>query len=211
MGEEDAGKLPPGFRFEPTDEELILHFLYPKAAHLPCFHDIIPELHLHPSCDLWDLHGKALWSSESECYYLSQKMENRATRNGYWKEVEEKPIFTSTSGKKVGVKKYLELYIGGAPEAGGLKTDWKMHEYHLCTTSTSSAHLLAMPRKMKANRRVDIDKWVLCHVQETIEGWRDHYRHGSNDEGYELSYLDEVFVSIEDEDDDDAEISSSNF
>lgn len=48
--------LPPGFKFLPTDEELVLHFLYPKASLLPCHPNIIPELNpqLH---DPWQLNG----------------------------------------------------------------------------------------------------------------------------------------------------------
>lgn len=48
-------QLPPGFDFSPTDEELVLHFLYSKAS-LPCDPNIIPDLDLsllHP----WDLNG----------------------------------------------------------------------------------------------------------------------------------------------------------
>lgn len=48
--------LPPGFQFLPTDEELVLHFLYPKASLLPCHPNIIPEL--NPQLyDPWQLNG----------------------------------------------------------------------------------------------------------------------------------------------------------
>lgn len=49
-------KLPPGFRFYPTDEELIVHFLHRKAALLPCHPDVIPDLDLYPY-DPWELDG----------------------------------------------------------------------------------------------------------------------------------------------------------
>ena len=63
MAEADAKarasvNLPPGFCFCPTDEELILHFLYRKASDLlPSCPSIIPDLDLsllHP----WELNGK---------------------------------------------------------------------------------------------------------------------------------------------------------
>lgn len=55
MGTETSVKLPPGFYFSPTDEELVLHFLYSKAS-LPYYPNIIPQLNLsqhHP----WELYG----------------------------------------------------------------------------------------------------------------------------------------------------------
>lgn len=67
----DMKQLPPGFRFDPTDEELVLHFLYSKlkvSSSSPNSHDnnnnlnlIIPELEdffdrYHPC----QLHGNYL-------------------------------------------------------------------------------------------------------------------------------------------------------
>ncbi|KAF2574715.1 hypothetical protein F2Q70_00000576 [Brassica cretica] len=46
--------LPPGFRFFPTDEELVVHFLHRRASLLPCHPDVIPDLDLYPY-DPWDL------------------------------------------------------------------------------------------------------------------------------------------------------------
>ena len=48
--------LPPGFRFFPTDEELVVHFLHRRASLLPCHPDVIPDLDLYPY-DPWDLPG----------------------------------------------------------------------------------------------------------------------------------------------------------
>jgi len=50
-------KLPPGFRFCPTEEELVLHFR--KASLLPCHPDIIPDLDLCMH-DPWELEGMFL-------------------------------------------------------------------------------------------------------------------------------------------------------
>lgn len=58
MGENSVN-LPPGFRFYPTDEELVVHFLHRKAALLPCHPDVIPDLDLYPY-DPWDLEGMQL-------------------------------------------------------------------------------------------------------------------------------------------------------
>lgn len=54
--EDGSVNLPPGFFFSPTDEELVLHFLYCKASLIPCHPNIIPDL--HPSqLAPWELNG----------------------------------------------------------------------------------------------------------------------------------------------------------
>ena len=55
MGDNNV-KLPPGFRFCPTDEELVVHFLHRKAILLPCHPEVIPDLDLYPY-DPWELDG----------------------------------------------------------------------------------------------------------------------------------------------------------
>lgn len=55
MGDNNVN-LPPGFRFYPTDEELVVHFLHRKATLLPCHPDVIPDLDLYPY-DPWELDG----------------------------------------------------------------------------------------------------------------------------------------------------------
>ena len=49
--------LPPGFRFHPTDEELILHYLGNRAASLPCPVSIIAEVDIY-KFDPWELPGQ---------------------------------------------------------------------------------------------------------------------------------------------------------
>lgn len=64
--------LPPGFKFLPTDEELVLHFLYRKASLLPCNPNIIPDLDLNFHAP-WQLNGICLsLSGSSVCTFLVQ-------------------------------------------------------------------------------------------------------------------------------------------
>jgi hypothetical protein len=49
-----ATMLPPGFRFHPTDEELILHYLRNRAANAGCPVDIIADVDIY-KFDPWDL------------------------------------------------------------------------------------------------------------------------------------------------------------
>ncbi|KAK9929595.1 hypothetical protein M0R45_026689 [Rubus argutus] len=68
-------QLPPGFRFFPTDEELVVHFLQRKAALLPFHPDVIPDLDLYPY-DPWELNGKALCEGK-QWYFYSRRTQNR--------------------------------------------------------------------------------------------------------------------------------------
>ncbi|CAH9082026.1 unnamed protein product [Cuscuta europaea] len=130
--------LPPGFRFTPTDEELVGHFLHRKAALLPCHPDVIPDLNLH-SFDPWHLQGKAM-AEGKKWYFYSRRSSSRMTENGFWKPVGvDEPIFSSsgTAGDKVGMKKCYAFYVGEQTE-GAIKTDWVMHEYRLSNHSAST-------------------------------------------------------------------------
>jgi hypothetical protein len=46
--------LPPGFRFHPTDEELIQHYLRNRAGSTPCPVNIIADVDIY-KFDPWDL------------------------------------------------------------------------------------------------------------------------------------------------------------
>lgn len=48
--------LPPGFRFHPTDEELIVHYLINQTQSRSCPVPIIPEVDIY-KFDPWELPG----------------------------------------------------------------------------------------------------------------------------------------------------------
>ncbi|KAL4596201.1 hypothetical protein ACB092_12G147800 [Castanea dentata] len=148
--------LPPGFRFHPTDEELVMHYLCRKCATQPIAVPIIAEIDLY-KYDPWELPGKALYG-EKEWYFFSPRdrkypngsRPNRAAGTGYWKATgADKPI---GNPKAVGIKKALVFYAGKAPR--GEKTNWIMHEYRLADVDRSA-------RKKNSLR---LDDWVLCRI-----------------------------------------------
>ncbi|KAG4110560.1 hypothetical protein ERO13_D13G056200v2 [Gossypium hirsutum] len=196
MGDNNSiNKVPPGFRFHPTDEELVVHFLQRKAALLPCHPDVIPDLHLYPY-DPWELDGKALGEGK-QWYYYSRRSENRNTRNGYWKAMGmEESVVNRSSSRRVGIKKYLVFFIGEAEGGGGggVKTDWIMHEYRLSDSDSSSGTSRSSKRRGH-NSKIDYSKWVICRVYERRCSTSDE-----EDGGMELSCLDEVFLSLDDDD-----------
>ncbi|XP_010514621.1 PREDICTED: NAC domain-containing protein 59-like [Camelina sativa] len=133
---EDSEKidLPPGFRFHPTDEELITHYLRPKVLDTFFSALAIGEVDLN-KVEPWDLPWKAK-IGEKEWYffcvndrkYPTGLRTNRATKAGYWKATgKDKEIFKGKS--LVGMKKTLVFYKERAPK--GVKTNWVMHEYRL--------------------------------------------------------------------------------
>jgi hypothetical protein len=59
--QQEPMELPPGFRFHPTDEELITHYLARKTAH-PRFAPLaVGEADLN-KCEPWDLPCKSILS-----------------------------------------------------------------------------------------------------------------------------------------------------
>ena len=55
-------QLPPGFRFHPTDEELIVHYLKKKASSSPLPVAIIADIDLY-KFDPWELPSKLFHSN----------------------------------------------------------------------------------------------------------------------------------------------------
>ncbi|XVE90088.1 hypothetical protein DITRI_Ditri20bG0049000 [Diplodiscus trichospermus] len=154
---EDLIDLPPGFRFHPTDEEIITHYLTEKVMNSNFSASAIGEVDLN-KCEPWDLPKKAKMG-EKEWYFFCQRdrkyptgmRTNRATEAGYWKATgKDKEIFRG-KGCLVGMKKTLVFYQGRAPK--GEKSNWVMHEYRL--EGKFSYHNL--PKGAK-------DEWVVCRV-----------------------------------------------
>ncbi|TMW85988.1 hypothetical protein EJD97_022152 [Solanum chilense] len=126
--------FPPGFRFHPTDEELVLYYLKRKICRRRILLDAIGETDVYkwePE-DLPDLSklktGDRQWFffSPRDRKYPNGARSNRASKHGYWKATGKDRIITCNS-RAVGVKKTLVFYKGRAPV--GERTDWVMHEY----------------------------------------------------------------------------------
>ncbi|OMO91972.1 No apical meristem (NAM) protein [Corchorus olitorius] len=128
----------PGFRFHPTEEELLDFYLknmiYGKK--LRC-DNIIGFLNIYHH-DPWDL-PELSKIGEREWYFFVPRdrkhgtggRPNRTTEHGFWKATgSDRKIWSLSDPKRmIGLKKTLVFYNGRAPR--GSKTDWVMNEYRL--------------------------------------------------------------------------------
>ncbi|XP_073223227.1 NAC domain-containing protein 30 [Cicer arietinum] len=127
--------VPPGFRFHPTEEELVGYYLNRKINSLKIDLDVIVEVDLY-KIEPWDIQDKCKlgYEQQNEWYFFSHKDKkyptgtrtNRATAAGFWKATGRDKAVTSKN-RIIGMRKTLVFYKGRAPN--GRKTDWIMHEY----------------------------------------------------------------------------------
>nr|QOI08338.1 NAC071_4B.2 [Triticum aestivum]QOI08340.1 NAC071_4B.3 [Triticum aestivum] len=162
-GFDGALQLPPGFRFHPTDEELVMYYLCRKCGGLPIAAPVIAEVDLY-KFEPWRLPEKAAGGGpdSKEWYFFSPRdrkypngsRPNRAAGTGYWKATgADKPV---GSPRPVAIKKALVFYAGKPPK--GVKTNWIMHEYRLADVDRSAA------ARKKSNNALRLDDWVLCRI-----------------------------------------------
>ncbi|KAL0318914.1 UNVERIFIED_CONTAM: NAC domain-containing protein 83 [Sesamum angustifolium] len=158
-------KLPPGFRFQPTDEEIVFQYLARKTFSYPLPASVIPEINVfsfHP----WELPGNSdqdryFFSNLHESNYRSVNRSSRTACGGYWKITgSDKQIVCSKRMPIVGIKRTLVFYKGKHPRA--VRTDWFMHLYCIAL-SGNVAHNIQQKRSSQGSS-VQIGKWVLCHV-----------------------------------------------
>ncbi|XP_074570528.1 NAC domain-containing protein 54-like [Curcuma longa] len=179
--------LPPGFRFHPTDEELIVYYLKRKINGRRIELDIIPEVDLY-KCEPWDLPEKSfLPSKDLEWYFFSPRdrkypngsRTNRATQAGYWKAT-GKDRKVNSQRRAVGMKKTLVYYGGRAPH--GSRTHWVMHEYRLdereCENAASGLQdAYALCRVFK---KTEPGPKIIEHYGASHSQWmstKDHHHH----------------------------------
>ncbi|KAH0969446.1 hypothetical protein GBA52_028714 [Prunus armeniaca] len=108
--------VPPGFRFHPTDEELVGYYLRKKVASQKIDLDVIRDIDLY-RIEPWDLQERCRigYEEQNEWYFFSHKDKkyptgtrtNRATMAGFWKATgRDKSVYDKT--KLIGMRKTLE-------------------------------------------------------------------------------------------------------
>lgn len=146
--------LPVGYRFHPTDAELISHFLYRKINGKSSEVDRIiaevdfckfepPQL---PSKSRVQSDDKMWWFfCRRENKYPSSTRTKRTTKTGYWKITGRDRQIKSKDGKAViGKKKTLVFYEGPTP---GKRTNWVMQEFYVEPDNAQRAYVICRLKK----------------------------------------------------------------
>uniref|UniRef100_A0A0A9GST6 NAC domain-containing protein n=1 Tax=Arundo donax TaxID=35708 RepID=A0A0A9GST6_ARUDO len=165
-------QLPPGFRFHPTDEELVVQYLRRKALSRPLPAAVIPVVHDVAGLDPWDLPG----ASEGEGYFFSLRRapatgggRRRRASTGYWKATgKAKPVFLQGPGcggerYLVGVKTALTFHHG-KPSRASPRTGWAMHEFRLAVPGGVAVAVAEQSKNASQGCVVQAGEWVVCRV-----------------------------------------------
>ncbi|AES66406.2 putative transcription factor NAM family [Medicago truncatula] len=160
----------PGFRFHPTDEELVTFYLRRKLDKKPIAIDLIKQIDIY-KYDPWDLPKVNIPGAEKEGYFFCQRgrkyrnsvRPNRVTGSGFWKATGiDKAIYSNGAEGNdcVGLKKTLVYYRGSAGK--GTKTDWMMHEFRLPSNIDAKTNI-SYPRN-DADYAHEAEIWTLCRI-----------------------------------------------
>ncbi|XP_011086321.1 NAC transcription factor 56-like [Sesamum indicum] len=156
--------MPPGMRFLPTDVELVRVYLRHKliVGSLPqgfqkLFLDV--ALYQHNPQQLIAMHEK-LEDDQEDWYFFTPRIRRypngqrpeRTAGDGYWKAIGKDTPVVENDGEVIGFKRVLDFYEGRHP--GGVKTEWKMHEY---LTKEQKDHT-------PASTSMQLNQWVLCKI-----------------------------------------------
>ncbi|XVF21347.1 hypothetical protein REPUB_Repub12eG0082800 [Reevesia pubescens] len=134
-----------GFRFHPTDEELI-EYLQLKTFDRDSLVQFIDEVKDICESEPWELPGRStLQTGDRLSYfvyppkykYRNSKRISRTTLEGYWKPTgNPRKIINTDTGEVIGSKKTLVFYKGQCNDKNRNKTCWVMHEYELMAAPT---------------------------------------------------------------------------
>ncbi|XP_065848693.1 NAC domain-containing protein 35-like [Euphorbia lathyris] len=125
----------PGFRFHPTEEELVEFYLRRKVEGKRFNVELITFLDLY-RYDPWELPALAAIGEKEWFFYVPRDRKyrngdrpNRVTTSGYWKATGADRMIKTETSRSIGLKKTLVFYSGKAPK--GIRTSWIMNEYRL--------------------------------------------------------------------------------
>ncbi|CAH8282017.1 unnamed protein product [Eruca vesicaria subsp. sativa] len=129
--------LAPGFRFHPTDEEIISYYLKRKFQGTQMRFDAIGEVNVYNHEPSALAEHSRVKTKDQEWFFFcalekkhnSPTVINRATKKGYWKKTGVDKEIKRGKNNLIGVVKTLVFYTGRAPK--GNRTNWVIHEYHL--------------------------------------------------------------------------------
>ncbi|KFK26331.1 hypothetical protein AALP_AA8G233800 [Arabis alpina] len=148
-----ASTVFPGFKFSPSDVELISYYLKRKMDGLEKSVEVIPDADIY-NLEPWDLPDKSIVKSDIEWFFFCARgkkyphglQNRRATKMGYWKATGKERDVKSSS-EVIGTKRTLVFHIGRAPK--GERTEWIMHEYCMKEVPLDDALVVCRLRRNK--------------------------------------------------------------
>ncbi|KAK2406696.1 NAC domain-containing protein [Trifolium repens] len=149
---------PVGFRFRPTDEELVNHYLKSKLlGNDDIAKGVIAEIDLC-KFEPWDLPAVSMIKSDDQQWFFlcplnykhaKSKKIKRATEFGFWKATgKDRKITITGTNKVIGIKKTL-VYYQGRVAGDAKKTNWVIHEYHDVTFQDNQRNFVLCRLKKK--------------------------------------------------------------
>ncbi|GMI92995.1 NAC domain containing protein 2, NAC-REGULATED SEED MORPHOLOGY 1 [Hibiscus trionum] len=161
-------RIPPGFRFAPTDYELIEDYLSNKARGqpLPCDEDI-HDCEIYGDKEPWKLFGE---TTSETCYVFTKLRKkgkgrriDRTAGSGTWKGQRTDPVMDSEKNH-VGDRKLFVFKVEGGSK-NDEKGHWIMHEFSLVNDD-------------------QVGDWVLCRIYNKNNTNRalEHCNYDSEDE-----------------------------
>ncbi|CAK9159847.1 unnamed protein product [Ilex paraguariensis] len=136
---------PTGFRFYPTEDELVSFYLHNKLeGRRQDLDRVIPVVDIY-DYNPWDLPREFCQGDTEQWFFFFPRQEkenrggrpNRLTASGYWKATGSPGSVFSHHNRIIGMKKTMAFYTGRAPS--GRKTEWKMNEYKIIEGEASSS------------------------------------------------------------------------
>nr|GMD41946.1 NAC domain-containing protein 101-like [Ipomoea batatas] len=141
-----AMSLPVGYRFLPTDEELLKHYLIKKVFFRRIPANVIPDIHADelysksPKTLVENLDGKSerewYFFIHQDDYFYGKIVKDRMVgineiQRGFWRSIgEEVPIYNS-DGNVFGFKIRFAYFNCSISMAMAKETHWRMQEYRL--------------------------------------------------------------------------------
>ncbi|XP_004301513.1 PREDICTED: uncharacterized protein LOC101315059 [Fragaria vesca subsp. vesca] len=182
--------FPPGYRFNPRDEELVRYYLQKKIMDEPLPPNKIMEVNLYRHnpetlAGKYDTYGEKEWYffTPRDRKYRNGKRPNRKASDGYWKATgADKSI--KSGNVEVGFRKALVFYNGKPPK--GKKTNWIMHEYRVPDSRTVK----------RTENDMRLDNWVLCRIYKKADNKNKIQEADLAEENISMSILDDTEMEM---------------
>ncbi|KAK6260468.1 NAC domain - like 10 [Theobroma cacao] len=148
-----------GYRFHPTDFELLHYYLKNKNLGREALVQAIAEVEDICGLEPWELPGHSNIHSGDQVWYFfyrpNYKYRNstrikRTTNEGYWKRTgNPRKVMARDLETEIGEKRTLVFYKGRVSDDNKNKTGWIIHEYELTATLPNQTTFILCKLKKK--------------------------------------------------------------